>query len=54
MRSSKFEIVKKYYNFFVRGKRLWDITRVNKAVTDRWITEEEYQEITGEPYVPIN
>lgn len=43
--SPNFEKVKYYYD---RG--LWDINRVRKAVEKGWITEEEFQEITGEPY----
>ena len=31
----------------------WSIKRVWNAV-GRWITAEEYEEITGEPYVPVN
>ena len=37
--------VKSYYD---RG--LWNLARVKKAVEKGWITEEEYQEITGQPY----
>lgn len=43
--SANFEKVKSYYD---RG--LWNLARVKKAVEKRWITEEEYQEITGQPY----
>lgn len=43
--SPNFDKVKGYYD---RG--LWDISRVRKAVEKGWITEEEFQEITGEPY----
>ena len=43
--SAKFELVKHYYD---RG--LWDINRVRKAVEKGWITEEEFEEITGQPY----
>lgn len=45
MHSAKFELVKRYYE---RG--MWDDSRVRAAV-GRWITAEEYEEITGEPYV---
>lgn len=40
--SAKFELVKSYYD-----KGLWDAERVKKAV-GKWITEDEYREITGE------
>ena len=40
--SKNFEKVKTYYN---RG--LWSIERVRSAV-GKWITAEEYKEITGE------
>lgn len=43
--SVNYEKVKSYYN---RG--LWNLARVKKAVEKGWITEEEYQEITGQPY----
>lgn len=43
--SPKFATVKSYY---VRG--LWSETRVRNAVIKHWITPEEYEEITGEPY----
>lgn len=42
--SKNFEKVKTYYK---RG--LWSIERVHNAV-GKWITAEEYEEITGEPY----
>lgn len=45
MHSKNFEKVKGYYN-----KHLWNLSRVRSAV-GRWITEEEYTEITGEIYV---
>lgn len=44
MHSKNFEKVKSYYE-----TGLWDISRVKKAV-GKWITPEEYEEITGEPY----
>lgn len=46
--SKKFEKVKMYYD---RG--LWNKEMVYQAV-GRWITAEEYELITGEPYVPVN
>ena len=42
----KFEKVKGYYN-----SGLWNKTMVRNAVKKGWITAEEYQLITGEPYV---
>lgn len=39
--SKNFEKVKSYYQ-----KGLWDLEQVKNAV-GRWITEEEYKEITG-------
>lgn len=42
--SPKYSLVKRYYD---RG--LWDIDRVRNAV-GRWITAEEYELITGEPF----
>lgn len=44
--SKKFDLVKDFYD-----RRLWSKTRVWNAV-GRWITAEEYKEITGEDYVP--
>lgn len=44
--SAKFEKVKDYYD---RG--LWNEARVANAVVKGWITEAEYEEITGIPYV---
>jgi uncharacterized XkdX family phage protein len=43
--STNFQKVKNYYD-----KGLWSIERVAKAVEKGWITAEEYQIITGEPY----
>ena len=43
--SKKFENVKRYYH-----ARVWTKKMVWNAV-DRWITADEYQEITGEPYM---
>lgn len=43
-RSENYEKVDRYYT---RG--LWNISRVYSAV-GKWITPEEYAEITGEPY----
>jgi len=43
--SPKFERVKAYYD-----KGLWGITAVRNAVVKGWITEAEFEEITGEKY----
>ena len=43
--SKNYEKVKRYYE-----KGLWSKTRVHNAV-GKWITEEEYLQITGEKYV---
>jgi len=42
--SEKFGKVKDYYD-----RELWSVTQVQKAV-DKWITAEEYEEITGRTY----
>jgi len=42
--SANFNKVKNYYD-----KGQWSIERVHKAV-GKWITPEEYELITGEPY----
>ncbi len=43
--SNKFEKVKAYYEC-----RLWDISRLRKAVEKGWITPEEFEEISGQVY----
>lgn len=43
--SKNFEKVKNYYD-----KGLWNEYRVSEAVKKGWITPEEYEEITGNPY----
>lgn len=43
--SKNFEKVKAYYD---TGR--WDEYRVSEAVKKGWITAEEYEEITGQPY----
>lgn len=45
--SKNYEKVNGYYNNGDNG--LWTKTQVYNAV-GRWITEEEYKEITGEDY----
>ena len=42
---SKYEKVKYYYD-----NGLWSIQRVRDAVIKGWITAEQFEEITGEPY----
>lgn len=46
--SKKFEQIKEWYE-----KGYWSQRKVYDAV-GRLITAEEYEEIVGEPYVPIN
>lgn len=43
--SKNFDKVKYYFD-----EQLWSIYRVGEAVKRGWITAEEYEEITGEPY----
>ena len=45
MHSTKYAKVKKYYD-----KGIWNIDMVHDAVVKGWITAEEFEEITGEPY----
>ena len=49
--SKNFNKVKIYYDEYVvsDGQYGWSKERV-KAVVGKWITPEEYTEITGEPY----
>lgn len=44
MKSKNFEKVKGYYD-----RKLWDIRKVKDAV-GKWITSEEYKDITGDTY----
>ncbi len=46
--SKNFEKVKKYYD-----TKVWNKARVYNAV-GKWITEEEYKEITGEDYNSVS
>lgn len=48
--SKNFGKVKNYYNTIVNGERLWNEAHVRNAVVKGWITEEEFNEITGEDY----
>ncbi len=43
--SKKFDMVKEFYD---EGR--WNKKRVHDAVEKGWITPEEYQLITGDPY----
>lgn len=43
--SSHYEKVKEYFL-----TKMWNLSRVKNAVSKKWITEEEFQEITGEVY----
>lgn len=43
--SAKFNRVKSYFD-----RDLWNLTMVRNAVIKEWITAEEFEEITGEPY----
>lgn len=43
--SPKFIKVKRYYD-----QGLWNLTMVWNAVVKNWITAEEFEQITGEPY----
>lgn len=46
--SNKYEKVKSYYD---RG--LWSVERVRNAVMKGWITAEEFETITGQPYEEV-
>ena len=43
--SPKFELVKGYYD-----SGMWKKKAVRNAVVKGWIRDDEYEEITGEPY----
>lgn len=43
--SSKYDKVKKYYD-----DKMWSLKMVKNAVVKKWITAEEFEEITGEVY----
>ena len=48
--SKNFAKVKQYYDNYLAGKKpQWNKQRVHDAV-GKWITPNEYEEITGEPY----
>lgn len=43
--SKNYKKVKEWY-----GMRVWNETRVRNAVERNWITEAEFEEITGKSY----
>ena len=43
--SKKFKQIQYWYK-----TGMWSIEKVRDAVVKGWITEEEYEQITGEPY----
>lgn len=45
--SKRFDTVNGFYN----EEHTWPIERVRKAVACKWITADEFEEITGEKYV---
>lgn len=45
MHSKQYQKVKDYYD-----DGFWSVKKVRNAVVKGWITEEEFQEITGEPF----
>lgn len=47
--SPKFQMIKEFYD-----TGMWKKKAVKNAVVKGWITAEEYEEIVGEPYVPVN
>lgn len=46
-KSKKFDKVAELYN---NGNGVWAVSRVRDAVVKEWITEAEFQEITGVAY----
>lgn len=48
--AQKFEMVRRFYNTFYNGERLWSIEKVRNAVVKGWISAEEFSEITKEAY----
>lgn len=47
--SKKFKKVKGYYD-----SGLWNKSKVHDAVFHSWITAEEYEEITGDPFEEVD
>ena len=52
MASKRYELVKRYYDTTIRGKRLWTRKMVKNAVIKGWITQDEYDEIVGAADTP--
>ena len=52
MASKRYELVKRYYDTTIRGKRLWTRRMVKNAVLKGWITQDEYDEIVGAADTP--
>lgn len=45
MHSEKYDMVRKFYK-----TKMWNEQQVRNAVVKEWITEEEYEEMTGKEY----
>ena len=43
--SNNYEKVKRYYDM-----KMWNEDRVRNAVVKKWITQAEFEEITGQAY----
>lgn len=54
--SKNYEKVKSYYKLYLAtdGKKGWSLEKVQNAVVKGWITEEEYEEITGRDYPALS
>jgi hypothetical protein len=48
--SKNFDKIRKYYNTFYNGERMWNEDRVRNAVVKNMITPAEFEEITGKEY----
>ena len=50
--SKNYDKVTSYYNMYKDsdGEFGWSIKKVRDAVNKNWITDEEFEEITGEKY----
>ena len=46
--SKKFKQIQYWYK-----TGMWSIEKVHDAVSKGWITAEEFELITGEPYIPF-
>ena len=51
--SKNYDKVTSYYNMYKDsdGEFGWSIKKVRDAVNKNWITDEEFEEITGEKYL---